>query len=87
MNICLERFEDMPCIFGSNPSYTDPNAEPAKRNQYFHKLVAIDKTTGALKLFQDGLQSNGPFQSLAHNIKDGSFEFWQYNLSVKIKAE
>ena len=86
--ICLERFEEMPCLFASNPAFMDGDAgQPNRGGAYTHKLVAVDKKTGILKLFKEGLASNGPFQSLTYASRDGSFEFWQYNLSVKIKPD
>ena len=84
---CVERFEDMPCIIGSNPSYTDPDAPAAPRGQYQHQIVAVDKRTGVLKFYKSNLQQNGPFQALNFDPKVGSFEFWNYNLRVKIAAE
>jgi len=85
--ICLERFEEMPCVFATNPAFMEPNGQPNRGGAYTHKIVAIDKKTGILKLMKEGLASQGPFQALTHNPRDGSFEFWQYNLSVKIKPE
>jgi hypothetical protein len=84
--ICLERFEEMPCLFASNPAYMEADGQPNRGGQYTHKIVAMDKKSGLLMLLKEGLNSNGPFQALTHN-KDGSFEFWQYQLSVKIKAD
>jgi len=85
--VCVERFEDMPCIVGSNPSHTDPDAAPAVRGQMQHQIVAVDKRTGVLKFYKTNLQQSGPFQALNYDPKVGSFEFWNYNLRVKITAE
>jgi hypothetical protein len=86
--ICLERFEELPCLFATNPAFME--GEPGQPNRgvaYTHKIVAIDKKTGILKLLKEGLPSQGPFQALTYNNRDGSFEFWQYNLLVKIKPD
>jgi len=86
--LCLERFEDMPCLVASNPAYVDPDGKQAAINngQYTHQVLAVDKRTGLLKVYKNN-QSQGPFQALVHDGKTGGFEFWNYNLRLKISAE
>ena len=85
--ICVERFEDMPCIVGSNPSYVDPDSKVPNNGQYQHQVLAVDKRTGVLKLYKNNPPGNGQFQTLNYDAKTGGFEFWNYNLRVKISAE
>ena len=85
--LCLERFEEMPCIVASHPFYMEPDAKPGNNVQQ-HQVLAVDKRTGVLKLYKNNLsQGQGQFQTLIFDAKTGSFEFWNYNLRVKITAE
>ncbi len=87
--LCLERFEDMPCLVAANPTYIDPDGKQAAINngQYTHQVLAVDKRTGVLKSYKNNPSQNGPFQALTYDGKTGSFEFWNYNLRLKISAE
>ena len=84
--ICLERFDEMPCLVASNPSYSDPEIKAGNNPNPTHLIMVVDKKTGVLKLYKSK-PSEGPFQSLNYDPKNGSFEFWHYNYRVKISAD
>lgn len=84
--VCLERFEEMPCIVASNANYIDPDLKVGNNQTPNHLVMAVDKKTGLVKLYKSK-PTEGPFYSLNYDPKNGSFEFWHYNYRVKVSAD
>jgi outer membrane protein assembly factor BamB len=76
--IVTDRFAELPCLIAANNSY-DP-----KTGTQSCEVIAVDKVNGKIKIKDNRLSPNGPFQKLEHDPKTGKFELIRYDTKIVI---
>ena len=76
--VVTDRFADLPVLLAANNSY-DPNTGTQSC-----EVIAVDKVTGKVKMRDNRLSPNGPFQALQPVAKTGGFELVRYDTKILI---
>jgi hypothetical protein len=76
--IITDRFAELPCLIAANNSYDQ------KTGTQTCEVIAVDKGNGKVKIKDNRLSPNGPFQSLQHDPKTGKFELIRYDTKIVI---
>lgn len=76
--IITDRFAELPCLIAASNTYDQ------KTGTQSCELIAVEKVNGKVKINDNRLSPNGPFQSLQHDPKTGKFELVRYDTKIVI---